>query len=70
MMAGTIIENVSGRKLTLLCAGLVMSQILSIIAGAVFPASRNTDQLLATKYYDPDGGSDLDNWFYPRGKRD
>ena len=67
MMAGAIIENMSDRKLTMVSAGLVVCQILSIIAGAMCPASRNTDQLLATKCYDKDGGSD--KWFYPRGKR-
>ena len=66
MMSGTIIESMSDRKLTMISAGLVMCQILIIISGAKCPASRNTDQLLATKCYDPDGGSD--KWFYPRGK--
>ena len=66
MMSGTIIESMSDRKLTMISAVLVMCQILIIISGAKCPASRNTDQLLATKCYDPDGGSD--KWFYPRGK--
>ena len=69
MMAGTIMENMSGRKLAMFSAGMVISLILSsILAGAIMcPAQMNTDQLLATKCYDPDG--DPNKWFYPRGKR-
>jgi len=68
MMEGTIIANMSGRKLAMLSAGLVICQILSFLAGAIMcPAPRSTDQLLATKCYDPDG--DPNKWFYPRGKR-
>lgn len=67
MMEGTIIENLSGQKLTMFCAGLVMCQVLICFHGAKVPSSWHTDQLLATRCYDPDGG-DLKNWFYPRGK--
>ena len=43
------------------------------MVGAVFaPSPNNTDQLLATKCYDPDGPGDSKspntNWFHPRGK--
>lgn len=72
-MAGAIIENMSGRKLAMLGAVLVMCQILSFLVGAVFaPSPNNTDQLLATKCYDPDGSNyktKNENWFYPRGKK-
>ena len=72
-MAGAIIENMSGRKLAMLGAVLIMCQILSFLVGAVFaPSPNNTDQLLATKCYDPDGGDHKtknENWFYPRGKK-
>ena len=64
-MAETIIENMSGWKLAMFSAGMVICQILSILAGAIY-APRNTEQLLATKCYDPDG--DPNKWFYPRGK--
>ena len=68
MMAGTIIENMSGRKLAMFSAGMVICQILSFLAGAIYsPRVDNTEQLLATKCYDPDG--DPNKWFYPRGKR-
>ena len=40
-MAGAIIENMSGRKLAMLGAVLVMCQILSILVGAVFAPSPN-----------------------------
>ena len=64
-MAGAIIENMSGRKLAILGAVLVLCQILSFLVGALFaPSPNNTDQLLATKCYDAD-----ENWFYPRGKK-
>ena len=72
VMAGAIIENMSGRKLAILGAVLVLCQILSFLVGALFaPSPNNTDQLLATKCYDADGGNNMpksENWFYPRGK--
>ena len=68
MMEGTIIKNMSGLKLAMLSAGMVICLILSFLAGAIMcPAPRSTDELLATKCYDPDG--DPNKWFYPRGKR-
>ena len=66
MMSGTIIENMSGRKLAKFSAGMVICQILSFLAGAMYPPEGNAEELLATKCYDPDG--DPNKWFYPRGK--
>ena len=67
-MAGTIIENISSWKLAMFSAGMVICQILSILAGAIYaPRNTETEQLMATKCYDPDG--DPNKWFYPRGKR-
>ena len=74
-MAGAIIENMSGRKLTILGGILIVCQVLSFLVGAIFaPSPNNTDQLLATKCYDREGpgngpGETLNTkWFYPRGK--
>ena len=72
-MAGAIIDNMSSRKVAMLAAVLVVCQVLSFLVGAVFaPSPNNTDQLLATKCYDPDGGdhkTNNENWFYPRGTK-
>ena len=74
IMAGAIIENMSGRKLTILGGILVFCQVLSFLVGAVFaPSPNDTDQLLATKCYDKQGpGSQTDpnlSWFQPRGAK-
>ena len=72
-MAGAIIENMSGRKLAMVGAVLVICQVLSFLVGAIFsPSPNHSDQLLATKCYDKEGPGSRDKpndkWFYPRGK--
>jgi hypothetical protein len=49
-MAGAIIENMSGRKLTIIGSVLVLCQIICFLVGAILsPAPNNSDQFLATK---------------------
>jgi hypothetical protein len=48
-MGGAIIENMSSRKLAILGAVLLLSQVLCFLVGAVFaPNPNNSDQFLAT----------------------
>jgi hypothetical protein len=48
-MAGAIIENMSSRKLAILGAVLLLSQVICFLVGAVFaPNPNNSDQFLAT----------------------
>lgn len=66
-MPGVIIENLSGKKLSVLIAGLVVCQFACfLIGGFAAPNPSNADHVLATKCYDP--GNNSDAWFYVRGK--
>jgi len=73
-MAGAIIENMSGRKLTCIGVFLLICQIICFLVGAIWaPAPNNSDQFLATKCWDKQGRkyeADYkdEKWFYPRGK--
>ncbi|KAL7293915.1 hypothetical protein TKK_0012646 [Trichogramma kaykai] len=74
-MQGTIIENLSGKKLSVLVALLVVAQIVSfLIGGLVAPPPSNSQNMLGTACRDklnvngtPPG---LDDWMYfrPPGK--
>jgi len=74
-MAGAIIENMSGRKLTMIGAFLLACQVVCFLVGAIFaPAPNNSDQFLASKCWDKEGSRryskdyDDNKWFVPRGK--
>ena len=67
-MAGAIIENMSGKKLAMVGGVLLVCQIFSFLVGAIWaPAPNNSEQFLATKCYDKEGGKDDKKWFQPRG---
>lgn len=68
-MAGAIIENMSGRKLTFIGIFLLICQVICFLVGAIWaPAPNNSDQFLATKCWDKDGSIGQDQWFVPRGR--
>ncbi|PRD22242.1 UNVERIFIED_CONTAM: wls [Trichonephila clavipes] len=71
-MAGTILENLSGRKLAYLVSGLLICQtICFLIGGLIAPAPSNVETILATKCLmdRPIGINEFDEvWHIPRGK--
>ena len=68
-MAGAIIENMSGRKLAFVGIILILCQVLSFLAGAIFaPSPNNSEQLLAVKCYDSDPERNDNKWFTARAK--
>ena len=68
-MAGSIIENMSTRKLGYVLAGLSACLFSCFLIGAlVSPTPNSSMSVLASKCIDFSGGKDEDAWFYPRGK--
>lgn len=68
-MAGSIIENMSSRKLSYVLAFLSSILVFCFLLGAlVSPSPNSSMQYLATKCVDPSAGKDPDMWFWPRGK--
>ncbi|XP_046426911.1 protein wntless isoform X2 [Neodiprion fabricii] len=71
-MQGTIIENLSGKKLSVLVSLLVIGQIICfLIGGLIAPTPASSQNILGTLCKDirvngsePGGGK----WFYPRGE--
>ncbi|XP_046746151.1 protein wntless [Diprion similis] len=71
-MQGTIIENLSGKKLSVLVSFLIIGQIICfLIGGLIAPTPASSQNILGTPCEDirvngsePGGGK----WFYPRGK--
>ena len=70
MATGSIIENMSSRKLGyILAAALISLIICGILGGVVSPTPNATMQYLATKCIDKSAGQgENDPWFWPRGK--
>ncbi|XP_035229204.1 protein wntless-like [Stegodyphus dumicola] len=70
-MAGTILENLSGRKLAYLVTSLLICQVICfLIGGLIAPAPSNVDSILATKCLmdRPLGIDEFDDiWHIPRG---
>ncbi|XP_014672114.1 PREDICTED: protein wntless homolog [Priapulus caudatus] len=70
-MSGTVLENLSNRKLGVLTVSLLLAQmVFFLIGGLIAPAPNNVQVLLATKCVD-EGSSALTQqrkWFYPRGE--
>lgn len=67
-MGGVILENLSGRKLAILVAGLLLCQLACfLIGGCIAPAPYNTMQVLGTKCV-THKYSEKQQWFFPRGK--
>ncbi|KAJ2940875.1 hypothetical protein O0L34_g10134 [Tuta absoluta] len=69
-MTGTIIENLSGRKLAVLMAFLMVCQITCfLIGGLVAPMPANAQNILGTVCKDTSTmKNDTSKWFYNRGK--
>ncbi|XP_022818707.1 protein wntless [Spodoptera litura] len=69
-MTGTIIENLSGRKLAILVSFLMLCQLTCfLIGGLVAPMPANTQTILATVCRDTSiMKNDTTNWYYNRGK--
>ncbi|XP_049846271.1 protein wntless [Schistocerca gregaria] len=68
-MAGAILENLSGRKLTILICFLMLCQVICfLIGGLVAPTPSTADHILATKCWDPDPKNNTEKWFYARGR--
>ncbi|XP_066997496.1 protein wntless [Anabrus simplex] len=66
-MSGAILENLSGRKLTILIGVLLVCQVICfLIGGLVAPTPSNAERILATKCLD--SGNNTQKWFYSRGK--
>ena len=69
MAGGSIIENMSSRKLGYVLAGASGFLLLCFLLGAlVSPTPNASMQYLATKCVDKSGGVDRKSWFWPRGK--
>lgn len=68
-MTGTIIENLSGRKLAVLVAFLLLCQVICfMIGGLVAPMPANAQNILATVCKDTTVlKNDTSKWFYIRG---
>ncbi|XP_068624941.1 protein wntless [Battus philenor] len=69
-MTGTIIENLSGRKLTVLVTFLLLCQVTCfLIGGLVAPTPANVQNILGTVCKDTTTmKNDTTTWFYNRGK--
>lgn len=66
-MAGAILENLSGRKLSVLISVLLICQaVCFLIGGLIAPAPSHAERMLATKCLD--SGNDTQQWFYSNGK--
>ncbi|EFN73869.1 Integral membrane protein GPR177 [Camponotus floridanus] len=68
-MQGTIIENLSGKKLSLLVILLIIAQIVCfLIGGLIAPTPASSQNILGTQCKDTSiNGSDENKWFYSRG---
>ncbi|KMQ92478.1 protein wntless-like protein [Lasius niger] len=69
-MQGTIIENLSGKKLSVLVMLLIIAQIVCfLIGGLIAPTPASSQNILGTPCKDISvNGSDQNKWFYSRGK--
>ncbi|XP_050459588.1 protein wntless [Cataglyphis hispanica] len=69
-MQGTIIENLSGKKLSVLVILLIIAQIVCfLIGGLIAPTPASSQNILGTACKDLSvNGSDQNKWFYSRGK--
>uniref|UniRef100_A0A146L601 Protein wntless n=1 Tax=Lygus hesperus TaxID=30085 RepID=A0A146L601_LYGHE len=67
-MTGTVLENLSGRKLAVLVSFFLICQIVCfLIGGIIAPKPSITDSVLATKCIDTSNHSE--EWFYSRGPK-
>lgn len=66
-MQGTIVENLSGRKLSVLVALLLLAQVVCfLIGGLIAPTPSSAYNVLGTNCVDT--GNNTQKWFYTRGK--
>ncbi|XP_056637409.1 protein wntless [Diorhabda sublineata] len=62
-MPGTIIENLSGRKLSVLITVFLICQLACFLLGLIAPSPAKTQTILSTVCADPNPGStDIDRW--------
>lgn len=67
-MQGTIVENLSGRKLSVLVALLLLAQVVCfLIGGLIAPTPSSAYNVLGTNCVDK--GNNTQKWFYNRGKK-
>ncbi|KAF7993336.1 hypothetical protein HCN44_006396 [Aphidius gifuensis] len=71
-MQGTIIENLSGRKLSVLVILLIIGQVICFLIGCIVAPSPATSQMIlgTTCQDDRSNGTEPDQskWYYPRGE--
>lgn len=66
-MPGAILENLSGRKLSVLVTALMLCQVACfLVGGLIAPTPSSAFSVLATNCVDK--GNNSDQWFYPRGE--
>ncbi|RZC36879.1 wntless [Asbolus verrucosus] len=69
-MPGTILENLSGRKLTVLVTVLLLSQLGCFLVGLIAPKPATSQGLLASTCLDTSpNSSDVDHWITPKCDR-
>lgn len=67
-MQGTIVENLSGKKLSVLVALLLLAQVVCfLIGGLIAPTPSSAYNVLGTNCVDR--GNNTPKWFYNRGKK-
>ncbi|XP_060523159.1 protein wntless [Cylas formicarius] len=63
-MAGTILENLSGRKLIILVTILLLCQLMCFLVGLISPSPASTSSILTTVCVDSDPKTDnINRWF-------
>ncbi|XP_070508972.1 protein wntless [Chironomus tepperi] len=70
-MSGTILENLSGRKLAILVSSLLFCQLICfLIGGLIAPRPSSVQTILATICMDTPGAhNDTTHWIYTRGSK-
>ncbi|ENN71131.1 protein wntless [Dendroctonus ponderosae] len=63
-MPGTVLENLSGRKLSVLVTVLLLSQLACFLVGLISPSPASSQPILATVCVDKNPSADsMDRWF-------
>lgn len=66
-MPGTVLENLSGRKLSVLVTILLLSQLACFLVGLISPSPASSQPILATVCVDKNPAADsMDRWFNRR----
>lgn len=69
-MSGTILENLSGRKISVLVAVLLILQVICFLIGGLIAPRPDTDQMITALPCKDQFGKQNDTsvWYYTRGK--